>query len=135
MKVLIDTSIWSIALRKSVTNTEFKNITMELTHLIKDSRAIMLGVIRQEILSGIKTTSQFEKLKLYLRSFPDLVLEMNDYEVAAAFYNQCRGKGIQGSHIDFLISAVAVNRDLPVFTMDRDFEYFSRCLSLKLYLS
>ncbi|MBU4034792.1 MAG: PIN domain nuclease, partial [Proteobacteria bacterium] len=56
-----------------------------------------------------------------------------DYEIAAEFSNKCRKKGIQGSHIDFLICAVANRIDIPIFTNDNDFMHYQKLISLKLY--
>jgi hypothetical protein len=51
MKVIVDTSLWSIALRKNE-NTE-KDIIKELKELINEPIIVMIGPIRQELLSGI----------------------------------------------------------------------------------
>lgn len=133
MKVLVDTSIWSLVLRKQTSEFKIEPIIQELTNLIRDYRVAMIGIIRQEILSGIKSIDQFEKLKGYLKSFPDLTLETNDFELAAALYNQCQGRGVQGSHVDFLISAAAINREFSIFTQDRDFEIYAKYIPLKLH--
>ena len=77
-----------------------------------DSRALIIGPIRQEILSGIKDEAQFEKLKNSLQPFDDNPISPMEYELAARLNNQCRSKGIQGSHIDFLICAVAINNSM-----------------------
>ena len=69
MKVLVDTSIWSLAFRRK--RTQNNQIISELESLIKEVRVQLIGPIRQEILSGIKSGKQFEKLKNYLQSFPD----------------------------------------------------------------
>jgi predicted nucleic acid-binding protein len=45
----------------------------------------------------------------------------------------CRAKGVQGSNSDFLICAVAINHQLPVFTLDRDFEMYRRWLDFGVY--
>ena len=82
----------------------------------------MIGPIRQELLSGIRTPAQYEALRDKLRAFPDMALGAYDCELAAQFYNVCRSRGIQGSNTDFLICAVAAKRNLSVFTTDRDFE-------------
>ena len=71
--------------------------------LIIDGRVALLGVVRQEVLSGIRHADQFERLKNYLRAFPDLELVIDDYELAAEFYNTCRRQGIQGANTDFLV--------------------------------
>lgn len=93
----------------------------------------MIGVIRQELLSGVRDAKQFATLRDHLRAFPDLALETEDFEQAAGFYNKCRAKGIQGSSIDFLICAVAVRREQSILTTDADFSRYSRELPIQLH--
>ena len=132
MKVLVDTSIWSLSLRRdSKKNLDYKT---ELSELIKEVRVQIIGPIRQEILSGIKSTKQFNDLNKYLSYFPDIEIITKDYEQAAIFFNTCRSKGIQGSNTDFLICSVAVNNDLEIFTNDKDFQNYQKYLPIKLYL-
>jgi len=131
MKVLVDTSIWSLALRRGISKDQ--ELTKELSELIKEVRVQIIGPIRQEILSGIKSQKQFENLRLYLSEFTDLSLETVDYEKAAEFFNINRKNGIQGSNTDFLICSVAYHRDLEIFTADKDFEQFQRHIPIKLY--
>ena len=104
-----------------------------LKDLIADARALMIGPIRQELLSGIKDPAQFARVRQVLTAFPDEPLTTEDYECAAKFFNQCKAKGIQGSHTDFLICAVAVLRKLPVFSLDQDFSHFQTCLPVTMY--
>ena len=131
MKVLVDTCIWSLALRRG--QQKDNPLVQEFISLIKDVRVQLIGPIRQEILSGIKAKQQFDTLKNYLSAFPDLSIETNDYERAAEFYNMCRKAGIQGSNTDFLICAISANHDLPIFSVDKDFEQFEKKLPIKLY--
>ena len=133
MKILVDTSIWSVVLRrqKPADNVIFN----DLESLIKDFRVQLIGPIRQEILSGIKSEKQFEKLKNYLRSFQDYTIRTNDFEQAAQFFNQCRIKGIQGSNIDFLICSIAFNNNWQIFTTDQDFLHFQQIIPIQLYKS
>lgn len=128
--VLVDTSIWSQALRRDHSN----DVAAVLSDLIDQSRVQMIGPIRQELLSGIKSQQQFERLREQLRSFPDLEINTADYELAAQFFNQCREKGIQGSHIDFLICAVASSHDLEIYTLDQDFQQYAKHLSVHLFI-
>lgn len=104
-----------------------------LTTLIEKGEALMLGLVRQELLSGMPDARSFELLRKYLRAFPDVVVHADDHEDAALFYNRCRGRGIQGSAVDFLICAVAARRDLPILTVDRDFPRYSSLLPIKLH--
>ena len=131
MQVLVDTSVWSLAFRHS--SAPDNPLIKELESLIKDFKVQLIGPIRQELLSGIKSNKQFEKLKNYLKAFPDYTIQTKDFELAAQYYNQCRSKGIQGSNTDFLICAISVNNKWPIFTTDKDFSHFQELVSIELY--
>lgn len=133
MIVLVDTTIWSLALRRRKPNATDSVLVAELSELIVELRATLIGPIRQEILSGISAPASFEKVRRSLSVFDDLTITSRDYEVAAQACNTCRTKGVQGSHIDFLICAVAQRYDAPVFTTDKDFARYATCLGLKLH--
>lgn len=130
MKIIVDTSVWSLALRRKKKQS-FSEVKI-LESLIDNQRICMLGPIRQEILSGIKDNKQFVQLKDILSAFDDYPLVTKDYEKAAEFFNLCRGKGIQGSNTDYLICAVSSNNRFPIFTSDKDFEIYSKHLPITL---
>jgi predicted nucleic acid-binding protein len=131
MKVLVDTSVWSEALRR---NKKLESDRVkELRNLILEHRVEIIGPIRQEILSGLREESQFERLEKQIAAFPDISLETADYSLAAKFFNACRTQGIQGSNTDFLICAAAVRRDLAIFTSDKDFIHFAKHLPIMLH--
>ena len=132
MNVLVDTSVWSLALRRREVDEESK-IVRELRELIAEGSAVMIGPIRQELLSGIRNEQQFDSLRDHLRAFPDLLLEMIDFERAAEQLTACRIRGIQGSNTDFLICAVSERLDLSIFTTDDDFTHFSEHLPIRLH--
>ena len=131
MKVLVDTPIWSYALRTR--NTQYQYEIDQLTSLIRDQRALIIGPIRQEILSGYSDLRKFRKVKEKLSYFENTPIQDIDYEFAAELCNQCRKKEIQGSHIDFLICAVAKRIDVPIFTTDKGFPRYQKIISIKLY--
>jgi len=130
MKIIVDTSTWSLALRRK-RKQSFPEVKI-LESLIDNQRICMLGPIRQEILSGIKDSKQFVQLKDILSAFDDFPLTTKDYEKAAEFFNLCRSKGIQGSNTDYLICAVSSNNRFPIFTSDKDFEIYSKHLPITL---
>lgn len=129
MKILVDTCIWSQVLRYKSPDPELAN---KLKDFIRDGRVVMIGPIRQEILSGISDTSQFNKLKDFLSAFEDVGLKTKHFIKAAEFSNICRNKGIRGSTIDFLICAVSHLENLIIFTTDKDFENYKRYLPIKV---
>jgi predicted nucleic acid-binding protein len=135
MMVLVDTSVWSLALRRRPKHLgkQDQQLTEALSELIREGRVQMLGPIRQELLSGIREEVQFRKLRDYLRAFPEHPLEAADYEEAAHMNNRCRTKGIAGSAVDFLICAAAHRRSWTILTTDRDFQNYALVLPVRLH--
>jgi predicted nucleic acid-binding protein len=101
--------------------------------LVNHGLVEIIGPIRQEILSGIRDRSKFHVVRDRLRTFPDFEIGTSDYEEAAAYYNRCRSKGIQGSFTDFVICAVAIRHELEIFTDDKDFLGYKTVLPIRLY--
>jgi len=132
MKVLVDTCIWSLALRRKK-QISIDIQVVEFRELIKEVRVQLIGPIRQEILSGVKKKNQFVKLKKILSAFPDLPLATEDFELAAEYFNTLRAKGIQDSNTDFLICAVATRNSLPIFSSDKDFDHYKKHIPINLY--
>jgi len=132
MKVLIDTPIWSLAFRKK--NISDNNITIEcLINLIRNGRVAIIGPIRQEVLSGISDRNKFNEIKDKMSIFPDYDIQTSDYEFAVECSNECRRNGIQGSHTDFLICAIAIRNGWEIFTEDHDFSEYGKYIPIKIY--
>ena len=131
MKVIVDTSVWSLAFRRD--HPAINNEVHELRQLTKDGDAIIIGSIRQELLSGIAEQTQFNFLQGLLAAYLDEPLTEADFELGASCFNQCRKKGVQGGHTDFLICAVAIRRKFSIFTVDKDFANYAKVLPIKLH--
>jgi predicted nucleic acid-binding protein len=93
----------------------------------------MAGCIRQEVLSGIPSNAQFDKLRKKLRAFDDLGVQPSTHESAAELFKQCRARGLQGSHIDFLICALAQEHEAAVFTLDEAFRRYAEVCKISLH--
>jgi len=135
VNVLVDTSVWSLALRRITRNLSpsEKNIVAELAALIDEGGAKIIGLVRQELLSGIRSSEQFEKLREILSAFPDEPATSKDYEVAALFSNKCRSQGVSVSVSDMLICSIANSRGWPVFSTDPDFKRYARILPIRIH--
>ena len=131
MQVLVDYSVWSHALRSN--NQQFTGYTEELKTLISQQRVLIIGAIRQELLSGYSDLKKFELLKQKLDLFSNTLIIDEDYIQAAKFSNTCRAQGIQGSHTDFLICAVANRLEVEILTTDKDFNLYMQYIPIKLY--
>ena len=131
MKIIIDSCVWSLALRRN--EPQENEYVQELKELIKEVRAQLIGPVRQELLSGIKSKQQFNLLKDHLRAFEEIKITTVDYELAAEYFNTARKKGIQGSNTDFLICAISKRCEMPILTTDKDFISFKTILPIEIH--
>jgi predicted nucleic acid-binding protein len=133
--VLIDTSIWSVALRRAPDRLSEpqRRIVEYWAGLVSEGQAAIIGPIRQEVLSGIRRTPDFDLLRARLKAFDDSQLMRQDYEEAARFFNLCRSHGLVGTAIDLLICAVAQRVRAPIFTTDHDFQRYAQHIRIHLY--
>jgi predicted nucleic acid-binding protein len=135
MNTLVDTPVWLLALRRkpAALSEAEQTVVTELSELAKEGRVRMIGPVRQELLSGIKTDAQYEKLRVALQVFPDGPLQTQDYESAAKASNDCRTKGVVVSPVDVLICATALAREWNIFTTDPDFRNYAKILPIRLH--
>jgi predicted nucleic acid-binding protein len=134
MIVLVDTCVWSLALRRYNINLsgEESGVVALLSEVVLEGRARMPGVVRQELLSGVRHQAQFETLLAATRAFDDVPLTAADYEEAAVCDTLCRAGRISGSTTDFLLCAIALRRQWAILTVDKDFAHYGRKLDLQV---
>jgi predicted nucleic acid-binding protein len=137
MRVLVDTPVWSLALRRKASDLApaERRIAEELRQIVDDGRVQLIGSVRQELLSGLREEAQFRRLRDYLRDFPDVILALEDYEEAAHASNECRKAGIAASLIDMQICALGLHHGWQIFSTDRDFTYYASVLPIQLFWS
>lgn len=135
MSILVDTPVWSLALRRKSADLaqSERRATQLLFQIVDDGRAQLLGSVRQELLSGLREPAQFRRLRDYLRDFPDTMLATEDYEEAARASNECRKAGIASTPVDMLICAVGLHHDWQIFSTDRDFSHYAAVLPIQLF--
>lgn len=129
--IACDTSALSQFLRRSSSGTN--EIARNVEILIESNQLALFGIVRQEILSGIKLPEHFERIEQATQALPIFCADNDDHTTAAKFFNVCRSKGIQGSPIDFLICAMAVRRRFPIYTTDPDFGLYEPLIPIELY--
>jgi predicted nucleic acid-binding protein len=134
MPVLVDTSVWSLALRRNPKHLNQRQalVIVDLQELVGIGQARLIGPVRQELLTGIRESKQLARLREYLRAFLDTELGVEDYEAAAAAANHCQAAGIAVQNVDLLICAVAMNRRWEIYTTDGDFLQYARRLPIRL---
>ncbi len=121
MKILVDSCVWSLALRrksKTLLSKDEQRIVAILSDSVQNGRIAIIGPIRQEVLSGIKDSARFEKLRGALGAFPDEPIATGQYEEAARLHNLCRRRGVECGSVDMLLCVVAAQRRWSVLTTD-----------------
>jgi len=132
VSVLVDTSVWSLALRRRDGGARHPAVST-LRSLIEQGETIrLIGAILQEVLQGVRDRSQFARLRSALKPFPLIELGRGDYEAAAELGNHCRSRGVQAGTIDFLIAAAAIRHRCALLTADQDFVHIARLSPLRL---
>jgi predicted nucleic acid-binding protein len=130
LNVLVDTSVWSIALRR---DRPTPSREMEaLRAAIERGDVCLLGIVLQEVLQGFPSLDRTRRLVEHLSPFPLLPLHRGDYVYAAEIRNRCRAKGLAISTIDAQIAAAAINHRCVLLTLDRDFAAITRHFPLRL---
>lgn len=128
LSTLLDTNILFSAFRRApeVLSATEMAITKRLSSMLVQGEAGVIGPIRQEVLTGIRHVSQFDRLRYLLDGIKTIDLELQDFDEAARLTNVLLTKGITVSPTDSLLAAAALRRSLSVYTLDADFQHFSR---------
>jgi predicted nucleic acid-binding protein len=130
MILLVDTCVWSLSLRRrrrTSFDTEQLRLISALQQAIEEGRVSVIGIIRQEVLSGVRVKAEFAKIQRLLEPFQDEDVIPEDYIEAARLHNTCQDHGVQYGVVDMLIAAVAARKAFTVVTYDKG---IIRCLEL-----
>ena len=96
MNVLVDTSVWSLALRRHRRDLsrEERTLVFRCRDLVISGTSATIGPIVQETLSGIADRAEFKAVKERIQLIPELPIDTGTFVLAAEFYNRCRSHGI-----------------------------------------
>jgi len=131
VRVLVDTSVWSLALRRG--GPADHPAAARLQDLLESGDDLFLtGLVLQEILQAFRSEEVASRVAEYLESFPLLPIEPDTCLAAARFYRRCREQGVGASTIDCHIAASAMANDCRLLTSDRDFERMAEVSPLEL---
>jgi predicted nucleic acid-binding protein len=132
MTLLVDTSVWSLALRRDVEATEPE--VQELKQALFGSDVVVTsGLVLQELLQGFSgATAQAQIIERFV-ALPLIQPDREDHIGAAALRNACRKAGVQMGTVDALLAQLAIRHDLTLLTTDRDFTHAARHCALRVW--
>jgi predicted nucleic acid-binding protein len=128
--VLVDTTIWIDFFQHPASQNADK-----LEKLIRGfNRAVLCGIVLQEILQGIRDVRSFTATKTRLQILPYLGMGKEVYLAAATLYRSLRAKGVTVPSADTAIAALAIFHRIPLFTRDEHFSIIADHSRLELYV-
>jgi hypothetical protein len=132
MTLLVDTSVWSLALRRdgSIDTPEVRALRDALSG--SDS-VVTTGLVLQELLQGFNGPRAAAALVERFRALPIIAPDRNDHIAAAEVRNACRRAGVQVGTIDALLIQLCGRHDLTLLSTDNDFAHAARHVPFKLW--
>lgn len=132
MKTLVDTSVWSLALRRDAP-PEIPEVRFLARSLEVGAPVFTTGIVLQELLQGFSSPRARDAILERFAPLPFLVPERADHVEAAELRNACRRRGVQVGTIDALLAALCLRRDLTLLTTDGDFRRMAEVCSLEVW--
>ena len=129
MNLFVDTSVWSLALRRAVSPDEPPVMTLREA-LLDGESLYTTGLVLQELLQGFRGPTAREAIVDRFASLPLLVPDRADHVEAAELRNTCRRRGVQVGTIDALVAQLCIRHGLVMLSTDRDFELMARHVDL-----
>lgn len=127
MRVLVDTSVWCLALRRKGLSTN-STVVKPISLLQEDEDVVPIGLI----LRAFRSDSSFRRVARHLEPFPLIELERRDFIAAASLHRDCASTGVSVSTADCQIATAAIRHDCLLLSADKVFERIARLSALQL---
>lgn len=130
MNLFVDTSVWSLALRRDPPGAA-PEVGELLRALERGDSLVTTGLVLQELLQGFSGPKARGLLQERFSALPLLVTDRSDHVAAAELRNQCRRSGLQIGTIDALIAQLCIRHGLTLLSTDQDLDGVARVAPLK----
>ncbi|MCD6675337.1 MAG: PIN domain-containing protein [Burkholderiaceae bacterium] len=132
MTLLVDTSVWSLALRCDIEASEPEVVYLD-DALSGAEVIVTTGLVLQELLQGFSGAKAHAQIVERFAALPLLQPDRDDHIGAAALRNRCRQAGVQLGTIDALLARLCIRHDLTLLTTDKDFRHAAKHCPLRLW--
>ena len=128
----MDTSVWSLALRRDAP-ASVREVSV-LVRAIENGEALFTtGLVLQELLQGFSGPKSRDQILDRFSALPLLPPDRDDHIAAADLRNRCRRNGVQIGTIDALLAQLCIRHDLTMLTTDEDFRRIAAHSTLKVW--
>lgn len=132
MTLLVDTSVWSLAIRRDAPAIEPEVETLKDALLGADV-VVTTGLVLQELLQGFSGPKAAAQIVERFAALPLLQPDREDHVAAAELRNKCWRGGVQIGTIDALIAQLCIRHDLVLLSTDNDFKLASAHCALRVW--
>jgi predicted nucleic acid-binding protein len=130
--LLVDTSVWSLALRRN-TRAEGAEVQALRTALAGNQSVVTTGIILQELLQGFSGPRARGQIIEKFSALPLIPADRQDHIDAAEVRNRCRRAGVQIGSIDALLIQLCARHDLIMLTTDHDFALAAKHCNFRVW--
>jgi predicted nucleic acid-binding protein len=123
--LLVDTSVWSLALRRDV-QVRGPEVGHLQDALLGQQAVVTTGLILQELLQGFSGPKARSQIIERFSALPMLQPDRQDHVEAATLRSACRQRGVQLGTIDALLAQICIRHELTLLTTDKDFTHAAR---------
>lgn len=132
MTILVDTSVWSLALRRDATASE-PEVQQLKEALLGADVVVTTGLVLQELLQGFSGAKASAQIIERFAALPLLQPEREDHVAAAELRNVCRRGGVQLGTIDALLAQLCIRHELTLLSTDNDFKSAAKHCTLRVW--
>ena len=132
MKLFVDTSVWSLALRRDAP-PDHPAVTRLGDALTRGEHVFTTGLVLQELLQGFHGPRAAESIIERFAALPFVAPTHADHVEAAGLRSACRRRGVQVGTIDALLASLCIAHDLVMLSTDRDFARIAESTPLVLW--
>ena len=132
MMLLVDTSVWSLALRRDVVGPQPEVRHLEQA-LLGAQAVVTTGLVLQELLQGFSGPEARAQIIDRFSSLPLVQPDRQDHVDAAALRTTCRRAGVQIGTIDALLAQLCIRHQLSLLTTDQNFTHAARHCRLRIW--
>ena len=132
MTLLVDTSVWSLALRRDGT-FDAKEVLALREALTGADSVVTTGLVLQELLQGFNGPKAKEAIIERFGALPLIQPDRQDHVAAAEVRNACRRGGVQIGTIDALLIQLCGRYEMTLLWSEQDFANADAHVSFRLW--
>lgn len=132
MTLFVDTSVWSLALRRDA-EAVGPEVDQLKDALLGADVVVTTGLVLQELLHGFSGAKSSTQIIERFAALPLLQPDREDHIAAAELRNTCRRAGVQVGTIDAVLAQLCIRHDLTLLSTDNDFKLVARHCTLRVW--